>query len=212
MTGRMVDGRDGGLSPRVRGNHTPALYAAGNIGSIPACAGEPVADDGGQVGYGVYPRVCGGTAGDYRFVSCLPGLSPRVRGNRIPGEAQLGDAGSIPACAGEPRRCLRIRSNGEVYPRVCGGTALPAAPAGQAGGLSPRVRGNHAALASDDALLRSIPACAGEPPGLGDDHSPGGVYPRVCGGTPRAVRLFLPGTGLSPRVRGNPYTEQQRTG
>ena len=30
------------------------------------------------------------------------------------------------------------------------------------------------------------------------------VYPRVCGGTPRRPAIGLVGSGLSPRVRGNP--------
>ena len=50
-----------GLSPRVRGNHrlrrTPAL----NIGSIPACAGEPHYQVAPGAMLAVYPRVCGGT-------------------------------------------------------------------------------------------------------------------------------------------------------
>ena len=32
----------------------------------------------------------------------------------------------------------------------------------------------------------------------------GTVYPRVCGGTPPALRLWMTEAGLSPRVRGNP--------
>ena len=30
------------------------------------------------------------------------------------------------------------------------------------------------------------------------------VYPRVCGGTSVAANRTVSGTGLSPRVRGNP--------
>ena len=71
------------------------------------------------------------------------------------------------------------------------------------------------------------PACAGEPPCRTQQCPCGRVYPRVCGGTdcwserahvkdigvyPRVcggtiiVTLdYLPGLGLSPRVRGNLY-------
>ncbi len=51
---------------------------------------------------------------------------------------------------------------------------------------------------------RSIPACAGEP-GLGLAiwlHLQ--VYPRVCGGTVVDWLRLSKGSGLSPRVRGNP--------
>ena len=50
-----------GLSPRVRGNRYLMFDRFTSLGSIPACAGEPVSV-GGLVGHAsVYPRVCGGT-------------------------------------------------------------------------------------------------------------------------------------------------------
>ena len=51
-----------GLSPRVRGNLADSTHALNAQGSIPACAGEPAAQNA-IWGYSlVYPRVCGGTA------------------------------------------------------------------------------------------------------------------------------------------------------
>ena len=50
-----------GLSPRVRGNPNILSAAAPLIGSIPACAGEPVAVPAPGRHTRVYPRVCGGT-------------------------------------------------------------------------------------------------------------------------------------------------------
>ena len=52
--------------------------------------------------------------------------------------------------------------------------------------------------------LRSIPAYAGEPLPAGPDGGLLGVYPRVCGGTATGVSIQPYGTGLSPRMRGNP--------
>ncbi len=49
----------------------------------------------------------------------------------------------------------------------------------------------------------SIPACAGEPHPPGHQTNQPGVYPRVCGGTPRSVVEKSIREGLSPRVRGN---------
>ena len=82
-------GRLEGLSPRVRGNRPTYGWAADQVRSIPACAGEP----GQRLQSGrtrqVYPRVCGGT----------------LRSRRLPAadavKAQTGRR-SIPACAGEP--------------------------------------------------------------------------------------------------------------
>ncbi len=52
-------------------------------------------------------------------------------------------------------------------------------------------------------VIRSIPACTGEPAvtkRLGLDRR---VYPRVYGGTKRISRIAVTSPGLSPRVRGN---------
>ena len=52
---------DSGLSPRVRGNPPDPEPVAGNLGSIPACAGEPYKWRDIYGSSKVYPRVCGGT-------------------------------------------------------------------------------------------------------------------------------------------------------
>ena len=53
--------------------------------------------------------------------------------------------------------------------------------------------------------MGSIPASAGEPAGSDPDQWRIWVYPRVCGGTPRALRLAWYSRGLSPRLRGNRF-------
>ena len=111
------------------------------------------------------------------------GLSPRVRGNPHGPACSQMRAGSIPACAGEPRYGGVGQGLGEVYPRVCGGTAIRLMPTTMRRGLSPRVRGN---------LQRTTVI-----------RTPEGVYPRVCGGTQAADAYTPVVQGLSPRVRGN---------
>ena len=53
------------------------------------------------------------------------------------------------------------------------------------------------------ALLRSIPACTGEPRASGPISRQRGVYPRVYGGTWQDPSHPGRSGGLSPRVRGN---------
>ena len=77
-----------GLSPRVRGNLHSMFAKLSTTGSIPACAGEPVAIPNADGTVTVYPRVCGGTRFGPKNHCRNPGLSPRVRGNRIPGAHQ----------------------------------------------------------------------------------------------------------------------------
>ena len=168
--------------------------------------------------------MCGGTFQPSRAINRAHGLSPRVRGNRPAVVRSDGRAGSIPACAGEPRRVNSVSSCSRVYPRVCGGTGVGVVGGGGFQGLSPRVRGNPSATRPSASMTRSIPACAGEPPCTPSGPLSAAVYPRVCGGTPepptgpRRRRVYPrvcggthPGLsraftqhGLSPRVRGNP--------
>ena len=172
-------------------------------GSIPACAGEPVAPTARPETHPVYPRVCGGTEATDSVPYAALGLSPRVRGNPTSCPTPSVRIRSIPACAGEPLRGLldlRIRW---VYPRVCGGTLRRIAADYCHCGLSPRVRGNPRRFLRRRPTGGSIPACAGEPGRVVGDVAPYQVYPRVCGGTRQRILPMRPHLGLSPRVRGN---------
>ena len=175
-----------GLSPRVRGNRQAAPAVRPASGSIPACAGEPAgARDDLPSRHGLsprvrgnppgqpptsatarsIPRVCGGTPTPGDMSRRPRGLSPRVRGNHTLLLIAPPDVRSIPACAGEPEcfgKCLHLFG---VYPRVCGGTKRVGRGEISDRGLSPRVRGNPKRPAKRAACRRSIPACAGEPPG-----------------------------------------------
>ena len=172
-----------GLSPRVRGNRTCACPAGRTARSIPACAGEP---SGISVTCGmaaVYPRVCGGTARGIAVEDNDVGLSPRVRGNRTFRLWRAPGWRSIPACAREPPVHTPAQCPAVVYPRVCGGTASARFRDAYRHGLSPRVRGNPLSRGCRPGLLRSIPACAGEPQSIIPATGLRQVYPRVCGGT-----------------------------
>ena len=152
-----------GLSPRVRGNRSPAQGSSATPGSIPACTGEPAQEEGRQGQIGVYPRVYGGTYVGNLQVGLDRGLSPRVRGNphRLP--STVGGHGSIPACTGEPTAWSALSQIHAVYPRVYGGTDFTAGPFPATWGLSPRVRGNRTGRTKSPYRARSIPACTGEP-------------------------------------------------
>ncbi len=90
-----------------------------------------------------------------------------------------------------------------VYPRVYGGTVASISLCSGVGGLSPRVRGNQEHSHERTDLLRSIPACTGEPWRASPSVPVLGVYPRVYGGTSHRACGPARGRGLSPRVRGN---------
>ena len=147
--------------------------------------------------------MCGGTVKAGAGQLGQQGLSPRVRGNRYAPVSRHPGRRSIPACAGEPAQGLNRLAQAQVYPRVCGGTAVAELLTPITGGLSPRVRGNLDFLFPLVFVIRSIPACAGEPSTIGLDRFIVKVYPRVCGGTVKQFAAHTPPGGLSPRVRGN---------
>ena len=192
-----------GLSPRVRGNLFFAVLPSAGVGSIPACAGEPLLHTAAIIQLRVYPRVCGGTNSTWWAPFARYGLSPRVRGNPAIFTSSWPSRGSIPACAGEPRSTTDHLRNSTVYPRVCGGTSCAAATGRPLWGLSPRVRGNHQRPSLETPKWRSIPACAGEPTVRASIMAALRVYPRVCGGTSGGAAASVSAKGLSPRVRGN---------
>ena len=68
----------------------------------------------------------GGTLDDDGAQRLDQGLSPRARGNLRVGDVYFKNAGSIPACAGEPMNRLPHPPEPGVYPRVRGGTAIDA--------------------------------------------------------------------------------------
>ena len=178
-----------GLSPRVRGEPCigiPLGYAL-VIGSIPACAGEPLTLSSLASREGVYPRVCGEPC--WRAgVLFIRRVYPRVCGEPLIGSPAVSLLG--------------------VYPRVCGLSFSACAASTSALGLSPRVRGNHRACGAWRCRSGSIPACAGEPgvdlQTIGVATSPAGVYPRVCGGTFSACAASTSALGLSPACAGEP--------
>ena len=192
-----------GLSPRVRGNRAGPRLPGRRPGSIPACTGEPSSGSGRPCRTGVYPRVYGGTLTFGRQLRMANGLSPRVRGNQGPAAIPGAISGSIPACTGEPRRRPRTATATGVYPRVYGGTCLLVPDHMDREGLSPRVRGNHDAVAGAAREPGSIPACTGEPSASRPGPWRPPVYPRVYGGTTATPTRPARNAGLSPRVRGN---------
>ena len=67
----------------MRGNLLGAAWEQTNMGSIPACAGEPGLPPIPRARSWVYPRVCGGMAAPASAAIVAAGLSPRGRGNGL---------------------------------------------------------------------------------------------------------------------------------
>ena len=174
---------NGGLSPRLRGNHHFVHGGDSSRRSIPALAGEPLPTLPHAPGVEVYPRACGGTPARALAPLTVPGLSPRLRGNLVEVLVVSHYRGSIPALAGEPSPISPSATPPPVYPRACGGTQTRCKVNRQIVGLSPRLRGNLVFSVTINDGKGSIPALAGEPPTFPTIKATLTVYPRACGGT-----------------------------
>ena len=166
----------------MRGNLAYRGAAHPEVGSIPACAGEPLYHIGTDVKLWVYPRVCGEPyRNDARNAG--PTVYPRVCGGTSPPmSTPITGAGLSPRVRGNPAPTLTGTENS---------------------GSIPRVRGNHLLHRPTLHCVGSIPACAGEPASTNTSDQNQSVYPRVCGGTTTFFTETIPEIGLSPRVRGN---------
>ena len=111
------------------------------------------------------------------------GLSPRGRGNPQTNNIARSCVRSIPAWAGKPPELRAPGAFRMVYPRVGGETTFISLRRLNAGGLSPRGRGNRSCRHGFYTARRSIPAWAGE--------------------TSSARSTRVSEMGLSPRGRGN---------
>ena len=132
------------------------------------------------------------------------GPSPRVRGSRQIEVGDTGGPGSIPACAGKPRRPASSSAPDEVHPRVCGEAQIAHGRPRLSRGPSPRVRGSRGDVPRAVPSAGSIPACAGKPGPWPARVTRTGVHPRVCGEADANRFDLVTLTGPSPRVRGSP--------
>ncbi len=197
-----------GLSPRMRGNHEKSLLLRRTNGPIPAHAGEPAQDSLHGCSRRAYPRACGGTVPHKRNRQARQGLSPRMRGNLEFDPYKPPSHRPIPAHAGEPCAFACAPMAGRAYPRACGGTPVAHGGFKVAGGLSPRMRGNHIKAVNCWVPAGPIPAHAGEPRSEMKIFPLRSAYPRACGGTVLESLEIGPMSGLSPRMRGNPQTRR----
>ncbi len=189
----------------MRGNPHGCRGGRRHSGPIPAHAGQPPSRPRRPQTRRAYPRACGATLTWSDGTVTTSGLSPRMRGNPVRKVTTFTQIGPIPAHAGQPSRGPPSSRRRGAYPRACGATedVQPVAAAGD--GLSPRMRGNLPVCSVPAGLLGPIPAHAGQPGSRVPDRESGRAYPRACGATSATDFQASCASGLSPRMRGNPW-------
>ena len=193
-----------GSSPHVRGTPFRVTEIDGQIGIIPACAGNTSSIEEASRRTRDHPRMCGEHAEDKTEKAFRTGSSPHVRGTRIHLMRCAHSAGIIPACAGNTSSAiLNLLIDGD-HPRMCGEHCASALPLSDGLGSSPHVRGTLDATLIAGPVMGIIPACAGNTKHLLATRPEDGDHPRMCGEhtSPSPPHWTFPGS--SPHVRGTP--------
>ena len=145
--------------------------------------------------------------GGYRprpFPGRARGRSPHARGRRPHRRAGRPHRRSIPACAGEAVRRVRVVRQSGVDPRMRGGGYIRHYLGTSMMGRSPHARGRPSLLGAGRHNPRSIPACAGEAQAKAGQTTSVRVDPRMRGGGGSSVITRQTVPGRSPHARGRP--------
>ena len=170
-----------GSSPRMRGTRNLAGECDGDIGIIPAYAGNTGNTHTSTQQDRDHPRVCGEHLYPSSSAVFIAGSSPRMRGTPISKVSVSRSGGIIPAYAGNTNSGSPSYAVCGDHPRVCGEHHRQGRVVELHEGSSPRMRGTHAGWGPITQSPGIIPAYAGNtcrirsPPPHQRDH------PRVCG-------------------------------
>ena len=170
-----------GSSPRVRGRRQIRVVVAGQIGLIPAGAGQTIKTRWSSGAGRAHPRGCGADGEPLARLIENTGSSPRVRGRPTWPPFWLRARGLIPAGAGQTYAYRNSGGVTKAHPRGCGADASHCSASRWVDGSSPRVRGRPVQLKQVAPVKRLIPAGAGQTPGVGYPAGLPGAHPRGCG-------------------------------
>ena len=127
-----------------------------------------------------------------------------MRGTRLHRRLLRRPVRSIPAHAGNTRRCPRPGTGPAVHPRACGEHPADRLAKTKAAGPSPRMRGTRGQMTARFGQARSIPAHAGNTRHPDTPCARAAVHPRACGEHASCGPTLSLASGPSPRMRGTP--------
>ena len=209
--------------PRIRGEHAQGSCATSpSWGSSPHTRGAPPHQPPPVVGGRIIPAYAGSTPTRPDRASWVED-HPRIRGEHVPAELGVGDAGGssphtrgarprprgalaqariIPAYAGSTPTCPRRASPSRDHPRIRGEHPRAGLWRLAGGGSSPHTRGAPGLAGAGGASAGIIPAYAGSTSMLAGLSSCRPDHPRIRGEHPPAKTGSVFDTGSSPRTRG----------
>ena len=145
----------------MRGTHCAVPARPAVMGIIPAYAGNTSLRRALVRSRRDHPRVCGEHTGGSQRMMHNPGSSPRMRGTLLRYLRGFLRDGIIPAYAGNTFFLLCEASSSRDHPRVCGEHFVVVLHGFLPLGSSPRMRGTHWVRPHPNAMMRIIPAYAG---------------------------------------------------
>ncbi len=150
-----------GSSPRARGTEKQIAAYIDARRFIPADAGNSSAATLSMISSAVHPRGRGEQSTIRYWRSPISGSSPRARGTAKARAHGIGGTRFIPAGAGNSAPPWRSVGPSSVHPRGRGEQPFPSRWHGWGFGSSPRARGTERVELDGHALIRFIPAGAG---------------------------------------------------
>ena len=196
------DAFDAGSSPHTRGAQERVTRRAIHRGIIPAYAGSTSETTASFTRRPDHPRIRG------EHVSALlnaiedAGSSPHTRGARPTSWPRRQPCGIIPAYAGSTELTFSAGVSRRDHPRIRGEHAALASQAHSIAGSSPHTRGARARTIATLLRSRIIPAYAGSTIAASWSSPAPMDHPRIRGEHPPSSKALLPGRGSSPHTRG----------
>ena len=190
-----------GSSPHARGTQKTHASPLGNLGIIPACAGNTLGRLMRCRLMWDHPRMRGEHVFNFGVLFFCMGSSPHARGTHRREGVHRDGTGIIPACAGNTGNLLRRIFDAGDHPRMRG-EHYPVRKRCEYGrGSSPHARGTLQLYEMDAEHEGIIPACAGNTSSWDGSSAPPEDHPRMRG-EHDCVLFFLLFFWDHPRMRG----------
>ena len=169
---------------------------------IPACAGNSSMQILSNSFLSVHPRLRGELKNIARYIYTNYGSSPLARGTLYIACILFAVCRFIPACAGNSAKAEESFDMNSVHPRLRGELGVKMGNGRITSGSSPLARGTHFPMSHLRAMVRFIPACAGNsfPRNMLDVWQP--VHPRLRGELIITQKIWFLTRGSSPLARG----------
>ena len=202
--------RDDGSSPLARGTQLQAAHSHERLRFIPAGAGNTTCPPSCMSWATVHPRWRGEHPSSRKAAGRWGGSSPLARGTHRPRQRRSRHGRFIPAGAGNTGAPARLACLRSVHPRWRGEHDTHALSDAIKFGSSPLARGTRARHLLAVALVRFIPAGAGNTTARASPPSLPPVHPRWRGEHPKAPPIGTASAGSSPLARGTRHADALR--